>query len=518
MANLKRLSMILLTSCAGAALAGCDGASAIGSPGEGVIVVPAPTPTPAPAPTPAPSPTPTPSGPAADCPTGTTNAGVIGSFRDCRLPQNITGDLNLPKRAGTIYSMSGRTNVGVDVGGDGAAAGGTSATLNIDPGVTIYAANQPTFLVVLRGSQINASGTATQPIIFTSRANVLGEATDNSSNQWGGVVLLGRAPISNCEGGATGGAANCQRLVEGPGSNAFFGGATPGDSSGTMRYVQIRYTGYSLVEGNELQGLTTGGVGLGTTLEYIQVHNSGDDGIEVFGGRQNMRYLVLTGSDDDTLDTDFGYKGAIQFVLGIQRPGAGDTIIEADSTDDGLFDAAPRQHTRLANFTFIQRGSTTNSALLFRGGTDYSALNGVVVSTVTNGSCLDVDTAQTVQDTGTDEFGKPVIRSVLFSCARFDNSDADTLEADAMGRTGNGNNNQAYTPTLTNLFVNGANETAATAVSDLTNATTGGSSFFSQVNYVGAVRDAADTWYRGWTCDSGYANFGSGAACTAIPN
>lgn len=513
MADFKRLSLILMTSVAGATLAACDGASSIASPGEGVIVVPAPTPSPSPSP----SPTPTPSGPADSCPTGTTNAGVIANLRDCRLPNSITSNLNLPKLPGVIYSMSGRTNVGVDVGGDGNAAGGVSATLTIDPGVVVYAANQPTFLVVLRGSQINASGTATQPIIFTSRQNVLGEATDSSSNQWGGIVLLGRAPISNCDGGATGGAANCQRLVEGPGANAFYGGNVAGDSSGTLRYVQIRYTGYSLIEGNELQGLTTGGVGVGTTFEYIQVHNSGDDGIEIFGGRQNMRYLVLTGNDDDSLDTDFGYKGAIQFVIAAQRAGAGDTLIEADSTDDGQFNALPRQFTRLANFTFIQR-ATGNSAILLRGGTDYALINGVVVNaSTTAGSCLDVDTAETVQATGDDEAGPPILRSVAFSCFRFDNADSDTFEASAQNNTASSGNNYALVSTLTGGFINGANEAGLAAAANITAAANGGSSFFTQVNYVGAVRDANDLWFRGWTCDSSTATFGSNSACTALP-
>ncbi|QDX25363.1 hypothetical protein FPZ54_04530 [Sphingomonas suaedae] len=518
MADFKRFSLILMTGVAGATLAACDGASSIASPGEGVIVVPAPTPAPAPTPTPSPTPTPTPTGPAASCPTGTINSGVIANLRDCRLPTNITTNLSLAKLPGVIYSMSGRTNVGVDVGGDGAAVGGTSATLTIDPGVVIYAANQPTFLVVLRGSQINASGTETQPIIFTSRQNVLGEATDASSNQWGGVVLLGRAPISNCDGGATGGAANCQRLVEGPGANAFYGGALASDTSGTMRYVQIRYTGYSIVEGNELQGLTTGGVGSGTTIEYIQIHNSGDDAIESFGGRQNMRYLVLTGNDDDNLDTDFGYKGAIQFVIAVQRAGAGDTIIEADSDDDGQFDATPRQYTRLANFSFVQL-ATGSGAVKMRGGPDYSLINGVVYNpSTTAGSCLDIDTAQTVQaaDATKDEAGPPTIRSTAFSCFRFDNSDSDTFEADAAQNNPNSTgNNYAATVTLTDGFL--PTVTGMTAATNITSSANGGSSFFVQTSYVGAVSGASDLWYRGWTCDSSTANFGSGSACTSLP-
>lgn len=491
-------------------LAAC-GADDVASPGEGVIVVPGPGGNPSPNPNP--NPTPTPTGPAASCPTGTTDAGVIADRRNCRLPNQISGNLSLRNLAGTIYSIAGRVNVGVDVGGAGNAAGGASATLTVDPGVVVFASSGADFLVVNRGSQLIAEGTATKPIIFTSRQNIEGTATDASSNQWGGIVMLGRAPISNCDGGVAGGTAGCQKLVEGPGANAFYGGDVPTDSSGSLRYVQIRYTGFSLIEGNELQGLTTGGVGSGTNIQYVQVHNSGDDGIEIFGGRHNMKNIVITGADDDSLDTDFGYKGFIQYVIAIQRDQAagasGDTMIEADSTDDGLFDATPRQNTRLANFTFIQR-RTGRSAVLLRGGTDYALYNGVVVGPT---NCLDIDTAQTVQaaDPAKDEAGAPVFSSVLFSCPTAFDPDSDDFEAPTFNA--GTNNASAFVSTLTNLFVNGAGEAVRPAVTNLSTI----SSFFTNTNYVGAVRDASDTWYRGWTCDSGYANFGSGASCTAIP-
>ena len=250
-------------------LAAC-GADDVGSPGEGVIVIPG-TPAPSPTPTPGPTPTPTPgTGPAASCPSGTSDLGVIANRRNCRISNEIRGDTRLQNLAGTIYSFSGRVNVGADVGGNGQAAGGAAARLTIDPGVTLFASSGADFIVVNRGSQILAQGAADNPIVFTSRQNIEGTSTDDSTNQWGGVILLGRAPISNCDGGAAGGTAGCQKLVEGPGANAFYGGDQPGDSSGVMRYVQIRFTGFSLLEGNELQGLTTGGGGAGGALEYFE--------------------------------------------------------------------------------------------------------------------------------------------------------------------------------------------------------------------------------------------------------
>jgi hypothetical protein len=440
----------------------------------------------------------------------------VADRRNCRLPAQITGTLNLPKVAGLFYSIDGRVDVGVDVGGGGTAPGGQTAILSIDPGVAVVGQSQASFLVVNRGSQLNAVGTATQPIVFTSLANLEGTSTDASDSQWGGIILLGRAPISNCASNVPGGSAECQQQVEGTNAPALYGGANATDNSGQLRFVQIRFTGFSLAPNSELQGLTTGGVGSGTVIENVQVHNSGDDGIEIFGGRHNMRNIVLTGADDDSLDTDFGYKGFIQFLIGIQRPqsikaGGGDTMIEADSNSPGGdFDFTPRQNTRLSNFTFVQ-SRPGRSAILLRGGTDFTLVNGVVVGPT---ACLDVDQAETVQpaDPAKDEAGPPVINSVLFACPTFADPDADEFENQAVNASGNANNNLAFTATLSNVFVNGANETAATPF----NASTL-NAFFIGTSYVGAVRDANDIWYRGWTCDSSYANFGSNQSCNTVP-
>ena len=507
---MSRIRTLFLISAA-LPLAAC-GADDVASPGEGVIVVPAPTPTPVPSPTP----TPTPSVPVpADCPTGTANAGTIqsvnGERRVCQLSGRINANLALAKVPGVLYSLSGRVDVGTDIGGDGAAAGGTSATLTIDPGVVIFASQGNDFLVVNRGSRLNAEGSATNPIVFTARNNILGTATDSSQGLWGGVVLLGRAPISDCLAGAVGGTAGCQQQVEGT-TNALYGGAIANDNSGTLRYVQIRYSGFAIAPGNELQGLTTGGVGSGTTINHLQIHNSSDDGVEFFGGRQNVSHMVISGADDDGLDTDFGYKGFLQFVISVQRgAGSGDTMIEADS--NGNEDANPRQNTRLANFTFVHRSTVAgvDNAILLRGGTDYTMVNGVVTSAR---YCLDIDGAATVQTAGPDEAGVPVFKSVFFSCAAGPfNDDGNITGAQITAIFDAGTDNvSAGTSSLTGVFVNGANETAVKAF----DASTLGS-FFVPTTYIGAVRDANDTWYRGWTCDASYVSFGSNSLCTALP-
>src|SRR3546814_1795402 len=111
--------------------------------------------------TPTPTPTPTPTAPAAGCPTGTVDRGVIANRRNCEISGRLNANFQVANLPGTIYSLAGRVDVGTDIGGDGAAAGGQAATLTIDPGVVIFASSGNDFLVVNRGSRLIAEGTAT---------------------------------------------------------------------------------------------------------------------------------------------------------------------------------------------------------------------------------------------------------------------------------------------------------------------------------------------------------------------
>ncbi len=271
-----------------------------------------------------------------------------------------------------LYALNGRVDVGPDRGA--APTTDPAVVLTIRPGVVIFAQTGTSWLAVNRGNQIQAVGSAALPIVFTSRDNVLGIASDDSHGQWGGVVLLGRAPITDCTvaPAATPGTVNCERQTEGAVDPAYFGGATPTDNSGTIDYVQIRYSGYVLSGNSELQSLTLGGVGSGTKIDHFQSHNSSDDGFENFGGTANMRHLVITGADDDSIDVDTGYRGTIQHVIAVQKTaGAADSMIELDSANT-LEDNTPRTFLKLANFTFIHKNSASgnNAAMLFRGKSD----------------------------------------------------------------------------------------------------------------------------------------------------
>jgi hypothetical protein len=458
---------------------------------------------------------------------------VIGNVRGCRIPSRVSSDLTLAKLPGVAYEMNGRVDVGFDIGGAGTAPDGRAVTLTIQPGAIVYANTSNAdndFLVVNRGSKINAEGTEAQPIIFTAQQNLTGGVTDESQGLWGGIILAGRAPISNCLATVAGGSVGCENVVEGT-STALYGGATATDSSGVFRYVQIRYSGTVISPNNELQGLTLGGTGSGTVIDHVQVHNSSDDGIEVFGGRTNMRYLVITGADDDGLDTDVGWQGYVQFLLAIQKPNNTQTDTFSTEIDsNGNEDALPRQSYNLANFTFVETSTNaaTPAAIRLRGGADATFVNGIVVGPQ---ACLNVIAGVDNQGKSTirpanatlEDKGPPVFNSVLFGCQTpyaTTTVAGVTVTADEMAsifNAGTNNNANAGAGILTNTFYPAGAATTATAF-NAASLNPSGTSFLVSTSYVGAVSGANDTWFQRWTCNSNRASFGgSGAACTAIP-
>jgi hypothetical protein len=495
MTGLRYKSALALAASA-LVLAAC-GSSEVASPGEGNFGNGGTT-------TPTTPTTPTPGTPAADCPSGFANVGTIagGTLRVCQLPQQVLGALIVPLRAGTIYSISGRTEVGTDRGIDPASptAGSTQGILTIEPGVRVFASGGGDYLIVNRGSQIFAEGTASQPIVFTSRQNIEGTTTESSQGQWGGLVIAGRAPQANCQLTAP---VTCTGQVEG--TSAFYGGNTPADNSGRIRYVQIKFSGFEISTGNELQGLTMAGVGSGTTVEYVQVHNSSDDGIEIFGGNVNLRRLVITGADDDGLDTDTGWRGGAQFGIVTQRPP------NSTSRSAGFeFSAAPAatplasryiSQPKIANFTLVGRNSPIDAHTVahFDTGTKPTIVNSVFTAVNASAAgCLDIADADTATSA-------PVFSSVFMSCRLAYRPANATRSASVF--TGGTGNTALGTSTLTApasgtslsnqvlTFINGANETAVTPVS-----APGVYSWFTATTYIGAVQNASDTWWQGWTC------------------
>jgi hypothetical protein len=433
-------------------------------------------------------------------------------LRVCELFGTVVGNLSLPFVENLVYSLRGGVRVGRDLGATGALPGGAQGVLLIAPGVTVFGSSGSDYLVVTRGSQLFAEGTATRPIIMTSRQNLLGTSTDTSIGQWGGLLLAGRAPNSRCiSAGAVGGSVDCEQRIEGAGD--LYGGASPTDTSGRLRYLQVRFAGFEVAPGNELNGITLGGVGSGTTFENIQVHNGSDDGIEWFGGTVNGRYLVVTGADDDSLDTDNGYRGLNQFILVIQRAQATSSnhAVEADST--GNDPLRPRSRPSFASFTFIHRNnnaSNASHAVMLRGGTDFNFYNGIIRSP---SACVEFREAPTIRaaDAAQDDTGVPNFRSVHMACtqgAAFGSSGVTTADVTTVLSEAGRNNVLTGTDSLTGTFFPGAQELAVPAF-----AAQSVNSFFTPVTYVGAFRDANDTWFNGWTCGLG----GTTPSCTVPP-
>lgn len=474
MSDRNSTKTLLMTFGAVLALSACNGADRVASPGEGAF--PPPPPPTAPPPPPPPAPPPGGSVPS-DCPDGFSNVGTIkdATLRNCQLPQKIVGTLVVPKRDNTVYSINGRVDVGDDQGGNASApaTGAQKGILTVESGVTLFGSAGLDYVVVNRGSQIFAEGTSSAPVVFTSRQSVEGETNIDSIGQWGGLVVLGRAPISNCPGTATPGTPTCEAQVEG--TNAFYGGNQTADSSGTLKYVRLMHSGFQILPNNELNGITLAGVGSGTLVDYVQVHNSSDDGIEWFGGTVNAGHLVLTGNDDDSMDTDVGFNGAIQYAIVLQRNNGGDRMNEMSASD-----RQPFTNPKIANVTMVGR-TGGGSAIVLNSGNDSKYYNAVVTG---SDACLDIDNANTGGS----------FSSVFFSCAAAFADDADGRAAAAFNA---GSNNTANgTSTLTSTFINGANESAVPASGNLKSV----SPYFDNVDYIGAVKDANDTWWQGWTC------------------
>jgi len=191
------------------------------------------------------------------------------------------------------------------------------ATLTIQPGTFIKAKPNTTntatgVLVISKTGKINATGTESQPIIFTSYKLLDGnEDTTAAPGDFGGVIILGDAPTNTPS----------TKTIEGlTGPDFFYGGSNASHNGGTLKYVRIEFAGFDLLapnSGNEINGLTLGGVGNGTTLDHIQVSYGKDDSFEFFGGTVNASNLVSFAADDDNFDFDNGYTGTITCALAL---------------------------------------------------------------------------------------------------------------------------------------------------------------------------------------------------------
>ena len=268
------------------------------------------------------------------------------------------------------------------------------ATLFIQPGTTIQGDFEVvgSSLFVLRGSRIEAAGTAEAPIVFTSER----AAGQRLAGDWGGLIIVGDGIINR-----TG-----PIILEGTGTNTnnnypvdYAGGDNNADDSGTLRYVRVEFGGYGPLQDAELNGLTMAAVGSGTTIEYVQVLRGLDDSFEWFGGAVDAKYLVSYESGDDHFDMSEGYAGRIQYAIAFQsevptqRPGAGNASGDPQSVEnDGCNGAGcllghastPFTQPLLANFTLVGPAAGVFTAgsggygMVLRRGTAGYYVNGLV--------------------------------------------------------------------------------------------------------------------------------------------
>jgi len=204
----------------------------------------------------------------------------------------------------------------------------TGATLTIDAGTIIRADHTAVGagLFITKGSKLIANGTASQPIVFTSD----NAAGSRNKGDWGGIILLGKGAYN-----LNGGVGNIEGIAPSA-DTQYGGGAAPdnNDNSGSLQYVRIEYAGYVYAANNEINGLTFGAVGRGTTIDFVQVSFANDDAFEWFGGAVNCKHLVSYRNLDDDFDTDNGYSGNVQFCLSVRDPQISDA--PAVSTSEGF--------------------------------------------------------------------------------------------------------------------------------------------------------------------------------------
>lgn len=399
------------------------------------------------------------------CPSFAAPGPAAGS---CILSGEIKTDITLTKNINWILSG------GVFIGGDNT----QSATITINPGTKIFGQSGADYLWIRRGSKIMAEGTPDNPIVMSG-------PLQQSPGEWGGLVISGNAPVNGCNVGVP----VCEVPNEAI-TSEFYGGNNPTDNSGVIKYTQILFAGFAVRPDEELNGLTLGGVGSGTIIDYVHIHAGLDDGVEMFGGTVGMKHLVLTDNRDDAFDWTSGYKGRAQFVLIKQSAGVGDRGIEADNNEKN-HDSLPRSEPILSNMTIIGRNDTgATQGILLRRGTGANIWNSVITGSP---ACLMIDSASTFVNAGSPGglTGELTMVNSFVQCAsNFKDGTGATFKVSDWFLAQS--ENKAENPLLNGyLPASGSPLTLGGA--------TVNDSFFNVVDYVGAFKDAADDWTKEWT-------------------
>lgn len=249
------------------------------------------------------------------------------------------------------------------------------ATLTIEAGTIIKGqegtGTNASALIIARGAKINAVGTASEPIIFTSVLDniALGQTSgtnldETDNGKWGGLIMLGYAPISAGDG-------DTESQIEGiPATETYgtFGGSTTNDNSGTLSYVSIRHGGALIGAGNEINGLTLGGVGSGTTINNIEIVANLDDGIEFFGGSVDVDNIVVSYQGDDGIDIDMNYSGTVNNFA----------VVHGIDTDEALEIDGPEGTTYTTGMFTLSNGTIRTADGVGTGADLKSKAQGII--------------------------------------------------------------------------------------------------------------------------------------------
>ena len=400
----------------------------------------------------------------------------------CALPSTIVENRTLTNDI--VWHLNSRVTVGNGNGIMSPVAGTLesdaeviNATLTIQEGTHIKA-SKGTFanLLITRGSKIEAVGTASDPIVFSSD-----DEGYDGAGEWGGLIIHGYGLHNNanysCDAGT------CQN-VDSEGESGFSGGEDAADDSGTLKYVVVAEGGYEFAPGNEINGISFVAVGSGTEVDFVQVHGNADDGVEFYGGSVNAKHLVLTNNLDDSVDWDEGYQGNMQHVLVKQSADAEGNAIEADTEGSLDFYSKPM----IANATFIGHGEK-EKLLVFKknsgGFMSHSVLTSFDASVVTD--CIDA--------ASTDQVGASLaFENIVADCPV---SGELTLLPAVIADVSLDANYASEAPqaiAVGDLDIAAFNGRNALSVADV--------NFFDAADYAGAVNpDGSDLWFEGWTVE-----------------
>jgi hypothetical protein len=426
----------------------------------------------------------------------TPTTGTENTILEGRITENRT------LKAGNTYKLRGLVYVT------------NGAVLTIEPGTKIVGeTGQRGGLIITRNAKISADGTIDKPIVFTS------ESATPQRGDWAGVVILGNAPVNASFNGVQG-VGEIEGGINNSDGLGLYGGTNPADNSGILRYVRIEYAGYAFLPDKEINGLTFGGVGNQTVVDYVQVSYANDDSFEWFGGTVNCKHLISFRTLDDDFDTDNGFSGKVQFGIVLRDSSVADIskseAFESDNDANGS-SLTPQTSAVFSNITALgpkaTLANTGNNLFVWgaqiRRNSSISIFNSLIMGwptglyiDATKGTPTDNNIPGSLFVQNTIIAGSPT--AVLYGASTTAPTGATTASINTWFNTAAYGNSELTNNTDVGLTApfnytapdfNPAAGSPAAAGGIFTHAKLNG---LTNVNYKGACA-VGDTWWKNWT-------------------